>query len=126
MGQRCGAPRQLRVEFDSRRTGSSNKFDLKANGTPKRGNSFALAVAGGKPNEPAVIGVSLGSTRLGLGPFGPFLLDQPTLVLVFLKLDSKGEASLQGQVPASLAGMTVYAQAANTELSNAVVVRFSN
>ena len=86
----------------------------------------ALAVEGGKPNEPAVIGVSLGSTHVDLGPFGPFLLNQSTLVLVFLKLDAKGQASLQGQVPASLAGVTVYAQAANTELSNAVAVRFSN
>jgi len=114
------------VRFDTRGSGSSNKFDLKTTGTPKRGNSFALAAEGGKPNEPAVIGVSLGTKHVDLGPFGPFLLDQSTLILVFLKLDANGQASLQGQVPASLVGVTVYAQAANTELSNAVAVRFSN
>ncbi len=36
-----------------------------------------------------------------------------------------GKASLQALVPSSANGLTLYAQAANTELSNAIVVRFS-
>ncbi|MHC4896728.1 MAG: CotH kinase family protein, partial [Planctomycetota bacterium] len=66
------------VRFDKRRTGSTNKFDLEAKGTPKVSNSFSLVLEGGRPNEAAVLGLSLASKPIDLGPFGPFLLDQST------------------------------------------------
>ena len=113
------------VRFDKRRTGSVNQFDLKATGIPKAGTLFGLTVEGGKPNQAAVLGLSAASKPIDLGPFGPFLLDPASLIVVFLKLDITGKATLQALVPSSLDGVTMYAQAANTELSNAIVIRFS-
>ena len=113
------------VRFDRRRTGSTNKFDLKAGGTPKVSATFSLQMTGGKSGEPAVLGIALATKTLDLGPFGPFLLDPATMVLVFLKLGAQGKGTVQATVPAVLAGVTLYAQAANTELSNAIIVRLA-
>ena len=52
--------------------------------------------------------------------------DTTTMVIVFPQLDSKGNAKLTGTIPSGLVGATVFAQALQKELSNAIAIRVSN
>jgi hypothetical protein len=113
------------VRYDARRGGSAVDFDLKVTGTPRVNQSFSLAMTGGLANAPAALGLALAPTAIPLGTLGVLAIDPTNLLVVTLRLDATGATSLATTVPASAAGVTVFAQAIERDLSNAVAVRFS-
>ena len=109
------------VRYDSRRSGNPSGFTLSSLSTAKEGNTVNLQLFNGPKSSPALVGLSLGSFQIDLGLLGPLLLDPTLMVTVGLQLDAFGYGGISLPLPTGTAGMTAYAQAAATDLSNAVV-----
>ncbi len=80
-----------------------------------------LQLFNGPKSSPALVGLSLGSFQIDLGLLGPLLLEPTLMATVGVRLDALGYGGISLPLPTGTAGMTAYAQAAATDLSNAVV-----
>ena len=114
------------TRYDKRRTGSPADFDLKAGGLARSGKIFSFNLSGGTPNGVAVLGFSTAPAAFDLGSLGVLNIAPGPMLTLGMSLDSRGGRSLPAMVPASVAGASLYAQALSQDLSNALVVRFSN
>ena len=73
-----------------------------------------------------MLGFSVAPAAFDLGSLGVLNIDPGLMFTLGLSLDSRGARSFPNTVPASVVGIVLYAQALSQDLSNAVVVRFSN
>ena len=73
-----------------------------------------------------MLGLSAAPAAFDLGGMGALNIDPGLMLTVGLSLDSRGERSFLATVPAVVVGTFLYSQALSQDLSNALVVRFSN
>jgi len=123
-GPATGSGSGQTLRYDTRRTGAPSGFDLESSTTPRGGNPFTLNLEGGSQG-PAALAVSVAVQSMPMGLLGTLLVDPNAMVVVFLPLDSKGQGKLTVTIPNSAAGVTVYAQALQQELTNGIAVRVS-
>lgn len=111
--------------YDARRTGSALDFDLLLNGTPRVSQSIAFAVDGGTANGFALLALGFLPRQFDLGPLGVLGIDPFAAVLTGIGLDASGRGSIGFTVPPGTAGLTLYCQALNVDLSNALALRIA-
>lgn len=114
------------TRYDKRRGGSPLDFDLKVVGIAQVGKTFSFEFSGGTPNGVAILGLSAAPAALNLGALGILNIDPGPMLTLGISLDGTGARSFPNTVPAGAVGAVLYAQAVSQDLSNAVLVRFSN
>ncbi|MDP6929693.1 MAG: CotH kinase family protein [Planctomycetota bacterium] len=110
--------------YDARRTGSPTDLELRASGSSQSGQVLVFNLTGGAPRAAAAFGLAAGPGAVDLGSVGTLAIDPASLLVAPLSLDAKGAARVSFSVPKGVSGVTLYFQAAQRDLSNAVAVLF--
>lgn len=113
------------IRYDARRTGSALDFDLLLVGTPRVGQPVAFALDGGTANGFSFVLLGFGPQRTDFGPFGIGGIDLSPVALLGVGLDAAGRGSIGFTVPAGTAGLSLFCQALNLDLSNALALRIA-
>jgi hypothetical protein len=116
------APPGTARRYDGRRTGSALDFDLKATGTPRVGQTFALTVDDGTPGGAAFLMLGFAPQKTEVPPFGVLGINLNPAPFVVLPLDAQGRGALSLVIPPGTAGLALYCQALHQDLSNAIAV----
>lgn len=112
------------TRYHPAKNGSTSGLRVDASGSATVGQPFTLEVSRGTPNGAVLLVVSTATASIDLGSLGHLAVNLAGTSPALLPLDATGRLRISFTVPAALAGLAFYCQAFETDLSDALAVRF--
>ncbi len=111
--------------YDARRTGSALDFDLLLLGVPQQGQTVTFQVDGGAANGFAFLALGFAPLRTDFGPLGIAGIDLGAVAVVGIGLGPTGVGGYNLPLPIGSAGISLFCQALNLDISNALALTIS-